>query len=137
MRHANDRSQTDRSRRHSRAAERRALQVPARLMWRDAKGATRFAAVVTRDVSEQGVFVECQTPVSISLFHLVQLQIDRDARAIDELPPSLREGRVLSAVYRVDRCRPSAGSPEGYALRLLVEPQRRTQVTAAPAAVAS
>lgn len=136
MRHAIDRPQTDRAIRQSRAAERRTVKVAARLTWRDAKGATRFASVVTRDVSERGVFVECQTPAAINLFRLVQLQIDRDARAIDELPPALRDGKVLSAVYRVDRCRPGTGIPEGYALRLLVEPGR-SAVNAAPAAVAS
>ena len=34
-------------------------------------------------------------------------------------------GRVLSAVYRIGPLRSSTGLPQGYALRLLVEPRRR------------
>jgi hypothetical protein len=39
-----------------------------------------------------------------------------------QLPMKLREGRVLSAVWRVAPCRRSTGTPSGYALRFLVEP---------------
>jgi hypothetical protein len=85
-------------------------------------GAMRFTPVVTRDVSEQGVFVECESPTSIPLFRLVHLQIDRSPNAPEPVPAALRQGRVLSAVYRQGRYRPSTGTPEGYALRLLVEP---------------
>jgi len=35
----------------------------------------------------------------------------------------LREGRVLSAIYRVGPSEPETGSPSGYALRLLVDPR--------------
>ncbi len=40
-----------------------------------------------------------------------------------QLPTKLREGRVLSAVWRVAPCRRSTGTPSGYALRFLVDPQ--------------
>jgi hypothetical protein len=40
-----------------------------------------------------------------------------------QLPMKLREGRVLSAVWRVAPCRRSTGTPSGYALRFLVDPQ--------------
>ena len=41
----------------------------------------------------------------------------------DVLPPALKDGRVLSAVYRVGPCEPATGMPSGYALRLLVDPR--------------
>ena len=37
---------------------RRQVALPARLTWKDASGAVRFTSVVTRDVSEAGVFVD-------------------------------------------------------------------------------
>jgi hypothetical protein len=107
------------------AAERRAVALPARLTWKDQRGATRFASVVTRDVSEFGVYVECETGVSIPLYRLVQFQLERDVRESDGLPKTLRQGRVLSAVYRI--ASPSPKSPcQGLALRLMVEPRRLT-----------
>jgi hypothetical protein len=78
---------------------------------------------VTRDIGELGVFVECQSPVSISVFRLVQFQLERDARQSEELPAALREGRILSAVYRVSPATAS-GRRQGLALRLMVEPRR-------------
>src|SRR5262245_33740530 len=104
---------------NKRTTDRRAVTVPARLTWKDQRGATRFATVVTRNVSELGVYVECQSPVSIPLFRLVQFQLERDIRADDGLPQSLRHGRVLSAVYRVSPQSPS--KPQGFALRLMVD----------------
>jgi hypothetical protein len=114
----------DRGASNHRAAERRSVALPARLTWKDQRGATRFASVVTRDVSEFGVFVECQTAVSIPLYRLVQFQLERDVRESDPVPASLRSGRILSAVYRIT---PSgrAGTPQGLALRLMVDPKRR------------
>jgi hypothetical protein len=109
-----------------RAAERRPVAVPARLTWKDQRGATRFASVITRNVSELGVYVECQSPVSIPLFRLVQLQLEREVRQADALPEALRQGRVLSAVYRIQP--PSASRPQGLALRLIVEPKRNVGV---------
>src|SRR5580704_9830373 len=84
-----------------RAAERRAISLPARLTWKDQRGTTRFATVVTRNVSEFGVYVECQSAVSIPLYRLVQFQLERDVREADRLPEALRQGRILSAVYRI------------------------------------
>src|SRR5881397_2377072 len=104
---------------NKRSAERRNVALPARLTWKDQRGATRFATVVTRNVSDFGVYVECQSPVSIPLFRLVQFQLERTAGGADPLPPSLQQGRVLSAVYRVS---PPAGSrPQGLALRLMID----------------
>ena len=105
-----------------RSAERRTVTLPARLTWKDQRGATRFATVVTRNVSEFGVFVECQSAVAIPLYRLVQFQLERDVRESDGLPTSLRQGRILSAVYRVTPA--SRSTPQGLALRLMIDPRR-------------
>ena len=115
-----------------RSAERVNLSVPARITWKDASGAVRFASVVTRDVSDAGVFVECEAGAAIPLFRLVHLQIERAAGANQQLPVRLREGRVLSAVWRVAPCRRSTGTPSGYALRFLVDPVQSAQVAQTP-----
>ena len=114
---------------NQRNSERKSVTLPARLTWKDQRGATRFASVVARNVSQYGVYVECQSPVSIPLYRLVQFQLERDVRESDALPGSLRHGRVLSAVYRVSP--PSPSKPQGLALRLMVDPRR--QVTSASA----
>jgi hypothetical protein len=107
---------------HKRSSERRAIALPARLTWKDQRGATRFATVMTRNVSAFGVYVECQSPVSIPLFRLVQFQLERDGHDADALPGTLQQGRVLSAVYRVTP--PSSSRLQGLALRLMVDPRR-------------
>jgi hypothetical protein len=110
---------------NQRTAERRPVAVPARLTWKDQRGATRFASVVARNVSDFGVYVECQSIVSIPLYRLVQFQLEREAKESEAvLPETLKQGRVLSAVYRVSAPTP-AGKPQGLALRLLVDPKRR------------
>lgn len=108
----------------NRKTTRSPMAVPARLTWKDQRGTTRFATVVTHNVSYYGVYVECASPVSIPLYRLVQLQIERAVRESDDLPDSLRQGRVLSVVYRVTRATAS-GQPQGLALRLLIDPKRR------------
>jgi len=107
-----------------RSAERRQIALPARLTWKDSRGATRFASVITRDVSQFGVFVECQSAVVIPLYRLVQFQLERDVRESDPLPASLRKGRVLGAVYRVTSATAS-GTRQGLALRLMVDPKQQ------------
>jgi hypothetical protein len=107
---------------NKRNAERRTVALPARLTWKDQRGATRFATVVTRNVSDFGVYVECQSPVSIPLYRLVQFQLEREVRDSDALPGSLQRGRVLSAVYRVTP--PSRAQVQGLALRLMIDPRR-------------
>ena len=121
--------QTASTARHARIGERRKVSVPARLTWRDASGTLRFVSVVMRDVSDVDAFVECQVPASIPLYRLVHFQVERPSREGQELPAALREGKVLSAVYRVGPYKTSTGTPSGYALRLLVEP--KTHVTSA------
>ncbi len=108
--------------RYHRSGERRALRVPGRLTWRDASGALRFVSVITRDVSDVDAFVECQVPATIPLYRLVHLQIEKSARGNPELPRALQQGKVLTAIYRVGPCKRATGTPEGFALRLLVEP---------------
>lgn len=107
-----------------RTAERKEINIPARLTWKDQRGATRFASVITRNISEQGVFVECQSAVSIPMFRLVQFQLERTVRDEDNMPAALRAGRILSAVYRVSHGTTS-GRPQCLALRLMVDPRRR------------
>jgi len=113
-----------------RSSERVALTVPARITWKDASGAVRFASVKTRDISDAGVFVECEAGAAIPLYRLVHLQVERGVSMSHQLPMTLREGRVLSAVWRVAPCRRSTGTPSGYALRFLVDPQVTAALTA-------
>jgi hypothetical protein len=109
----------------ARIGDRRQLRVAGRLTWRDASGTLRFVSVVTRDISDVDAFVECQMPASIPLYRLVHFQIERPARTSAGLPTVLQQGKVLSAVYRVGPYKSATGTPHGYALRLLVEPQAR------------
>lgn len=122
--------------RHSRIGNRRKVSVPARLTWRDGGGTLRFVSVIMRDVSEVDAFVECQVPASIPLYRLVHFQLERPAREGADLPAALREGKVLSAVYRVGPYKTSTGTPNGYALRLLVDPKQQAMTSRAPRALA-
>jgi hypothetical protein len=117
-----------------RASVRLSVALPARLIWKDSRGSSRFASVVTRNVSEIGVFVECQSPVSIPLYRLVQFQLDCDL-ANPDIPATLRQGRLLSAVYRV-RTATTSGGRQGYALRLMVDPKQRAGAKATERATA-
>ena len=109
---------------NKRASERTHVMLPARLTWKDQRGTQRFASVITRDVSEHGVFVEVQSPVSIPLFRLAQFQLEREARDTSGIPAALRHGRLLAAVYRVHP--PTrAGGRQGLALRLMVDPRHK------------
>jgi hypothetical protein len=119
-----------------RIGNRRKVSVPARLTWRDGGGTLRFVSVIMRDVSEVDAFVECQVPASIPLYRLVHFQIERPAREGGELPAALKDGKVLSAVYRVGPYKTSTGTPNGYALRLLVEPKRQSARVRAQEALA-
>ena len=105
-----------------RATERRALRVPGRMTWRDSSGTLRFVSVMTRDVSEHDVFVDCQAPTSVPLYRLVHFQVERSAQDRTDLPAVLRRGKLLSAVYRVGPYASATGTPQGYAIRLLSEP---------------
>lgn len=116
-----------------RTTARQRVTVPARLTWKDQGGAVRFASVTTRDVSEGGAFVECQGATPLPLFRLVHLQLETP---LAQSSPALESGRVLAAVWRVERQR-ATGATQGYALRFLVDPaegaaQRTTRFAAAP-----
>ena len=119
----------------NRTVERHDVTLAGRLTWRDERGAARFVSVVTRNVCATGAFVECRSPVAIPLFRLVQFQVER-AEDSGGVPAVLRQGRVLSAVYRVKPATKS-GEPQGLALRLLVEPQRASAVSTRVAAAAT
>jgi len=111
-------------------AERRSLALPGRVTWKDARGTTRFASVTTRNISDSGVFIEWCEPTSIPLYRLVSFQLERDARNVEGIPSVLRSGKVLSAVYRLGAFQRSTGTPEGYGLRLLVEPGLSSRASA-------
>lgn len=113
------------NRAENRGAERRPLAVPGQIVWKDARGATQMAAVVTRDVSETGLAVEAVKGPPIPLYRMVYFQVDRTLRHRPDLPPALRGTHVLSAVFRVGDTSPRTGAPTEYALRLLIEPDRR------------
>ena len=104
-----------------RLVQRRTVSVPARLTWKDARGTMRFATGIARNVSEFGVSVECPTPVSIPMYRLVQVQLERDGGSTAAVPSPLLRGRVLSAVYRISPASKSAR--QGLALRLMVDPR--------------
>jgi hypothetical protein len=112
------------SRSEERTSERRSLAVHGQIVWKDARGSTKLTEVVTRDVSDHGVAVECLNGATIPLYRLVYFQVARDARQSADLPPALRKPNVLSAVFRVGADNRATGSPCEYALRLLVEPER-------------
>jgi hypothetical protein len=115
-----------------RTSERRPLAVPGQIVWKDARGNTKLTAVVTRDVSEHGVSVECLNGAAIPLYRLVYFQVDRDARHRPGLPAALTKANVLSAIFRVGSDNQATGAPAEYALRLLVEPARAAQTGTSP-----
>lgn len=110
-----------------RVFERRPLEVAGRVVWKDSRGTMRFNSVVIKDLSDTGAYVENVSGSAIPLFRVVSLQAERTVDA-EILPPLLRQGKVLSAVYRVGPSRRATGTPEGYGLRLLVEPRRKAAV---------
>ena len=117
--------------------DRRRVNVPGRLTWRDSSGALRFVSVTTRDISDVDAFVECDRPASIPLYRLVHFQVETPARGGKEIPEALQRGKVLSAVYRVGPYQSATGTPQGYALRLMVEPKRNVVDRSQPLAVAN
>ena len=123
--------------RPQRIGNRRRVRVPGRLTWRDASGTLRFVSVTTRDISDLDAFVECDRPASIPLYRLVHFQVEAPARGAKEIPEALQRGKVLSAVYRVGPYQSSTGTPQGYALRLMVEPKRAAAESREPLAVAN
>src|SRR5262249_62014721 len=92
------------------------------LLWKPRGGPPRLAAAAPRTVSDPAVSGGCHSPVSTPLYRLVQFQLERDVRQGDQLPASLQQGRILSAVYRFSPAAPS--KPQGIALRLMVDPKR-------------
>lgn len=120
------------ARAEKRATERWPITVPGQIVWKDARGTTRMASVITKDVSEHGVRVECLGGVPIPLYRLVYFQLDRNLRERVELPAALRKANVLSAIFRVGPASQATGAPTDYALRLLVEPDRKSATTAIP-----
>jgi hypothetical protein len=106
----------------SQRAQRSRVVLPGRVTWKDSRGMTRFASVMTRDISETGVFIDWHESTSIPMYRLVSFQLERDARNAEGLPLALRAGKVLSAVYRLGSFQRATGTPDGYGLRMLIEP---------------
>ena len=98
------------------------MGMPGRIIWRDSRGTPRFSSIVTRDVGDRSAYVECLSGPPIPMHRLVFLQIDRTMRGFEYLPPTLRQGKVLSAICRIGPVSNVTGLPDGYALRLLVDP---------------
>ena len=107
-----------------RGVDRHHVAVPGQIVWKDARGATRMASVVTRDVSEHGVSVDCLGGTPIPLYRLVYFQVDRDARNRADLPATLRKSSVLSAIFRVGACSDVTGATVAYAPRVPARPER-------------
>lgn len=108
-----------------RSSDRRAASLPGFMTWRDRRGTTRFASMVVRNISDYGAFVECDSATVIPLFRLVTLQLDHGVSGDAGVPEELcKAGRVLGAVYR--RVMPGAGNGlrQGYAVRLMIDPDR-------------
>lgn len=118
------------ARSEKRTAERLRVRLPGQIVWKDARGRTQMASVMTADISAQGVRIECRTGLMLPLYRLVHFQVDRHLRSRPDLPPALKKQSVLSAVFRVGECSEATGTPTEYALRLLVEP---AAASAAPA----
>ena len=125
------------ARAEKRTAERRRIRVPAQIVWKDHRGQTRMASVVTRDVSEHGVSFECRTGLNVPLYRLVYFQVERHLRSHPDLPKTLRKQNVLSAVFRVGECSQKTGTPVEYAIRLLVDPAVSAVTSAPPAETSS
>lgn len=109
-----------------RTTSRQRVAVPARLTWKDQGGTVRFASVVTRDLSDGGAFVECSSAAPLPLFRLVHLQLEGPSAGPNH---PLTAGRVLAAVWRVERTA-AAGGAQGYALRFLVDPAEKPAASA-------
>ncbi len=112
------------------ANQRRHVSVGDRLTWKDAQGETRRAVVQTRNVSENGVLVECLSGTPIPLHRLVSFHVDRSTAECPELPVALQRASVPAAVYRVGVFLRATDAPDTYALRLLVKPDRRRGLAA-------
>lgn len=109
-----------------RMEDRHPIQVPGEILWKDAKGNARVTPVVTEDVSGHGVRVRSLGGAPIPMYRLVYFQVERSSRSRADLPAPLRRTSVLSAIFRVGPVSDATGAPNGYALRLMVEPERKT-----------
>ena len=107
-----------------RSAERRRLQVPGQIVWKDGRGQTRMASVVTRDVSEVGASIECRGDLNLPLYRMVYFQVDRHVKNRPDLPDAFRKQSVLAVVFRVGLCSEGTGTPIEYGIRLMIEPRR-------------
>jgi hypothetical protein len=106
----------------NRKHQRRPVRLPGRIIWQDRHGVMRRARVMTRDIAEHGVFIECLGAVTIPRFRLVALTLDPSKSVRDDLPAALCQPTIQSFVHRVGPPQVETGRTSGYALRLLVDP---------------
>ena len=83
------------------------------------------------------MFIDCQLPTTIPMYRLVHFQLEKAARERRDVPSALQRGKVLAAVYRVGPYQSATGTPQGYALRLLVEPVEVQSAAHEPIAVSA
>ncbi|MGQ0736012.1 MAG: hypothetical protein ACT4QD_20455 [Acidobacteriota bacterium] len=95
----------------------------------------RFVSVVARNLSEAGAFVEPEGGAPLPIYRIVHVQLERTARELEGIPAELRQGSVMSAIWRVSST--TRGVPGGYALRFLVEPRNRSALAIEAMAAAS
>src|SRR4051812_50183019 len=98
-----------------RTSERRSLAVPGQIVWKDARGNTKMTSVITRDVSDHGVSVECLNGAAIPLYRLGYFQLDREAREPPGVPDAPRKSDVLSGRVRVGEEKPAPRAPRAEA----------------------
>ena len=86
---------------------------------------TRFASVVTRDISDEGVYLDCRAGDAIPLHRLVYLQLEREARDVAQLPAGV--ARRTRPVGRLSRRTLRAHHRNAVRLRAapLVDPNAR------------
>ena len=109
-----------------RTADRHHVAVPGQIVWKDARGTTRMA--VGRHARRQRARRQRRLPGRHAHSAVPPGLLPggpRRAQPRRTCPPSLRKSSVLSAIFRVGPCSDVTGVPTEYALRLLVEPERR------------
>ena len=105
------------------------LRVPGQIVWKDARGNTKLTEVVTRDVSEHGVAVECLNGAAIPLYRLVYFQVAREARHQRRSAAGAAGNRTCSPRSSASAPTTSAtGAPARICARLLVEPARAASI---------
>ena len=87
----------------------------------------QLLAYLLREIGIERRRIEDGQPVADTMLsRLVHFQLERQGSEIPELPSAFQAGKILCAIYRVGPYSSATGTPQGYALRLLVDPRRST-----------